>query len=638
MSIHRFAFASLRARLSAIAIFAVLPLYIFILLNLQNSHTFSCTMLTLLATGAIAFIWVGSELMLLRWVRLLTHSINLAAGNLKFRIHHLRLAPTEIKQLALNFNSLAASLERQLTEAQHKTVELSRANERFQLAAAAVKAVIYEWDIENKTIERSQGLVEVLGYQPEEAEPSPGWWLERIHPDERERIRTTVYTTCTQSSDRSFEVEYRILNKSDQYVYVWDRGLILRNADGLAVRVVGSILDINDRKRVESDLRESEQRFYQIAENIREVLWLATPGLKQMIYVNPMYEKIWGLPVESLYADPTSSIKAIHPQDRDRVIAESEKNFQPDFNLEYRIVRPDKSIRWVRSRVFPICDRSGDVYRIAGLMEDITQRKSSEAKITQLYETLEQRVQERTAQLEAANRELDAFSYSVSHDLRAPLRHVRGFVDALALQLEQSGAIANPKLSHYIEVIQHSTNKMGLLIDGLLTLSRVGRQPLVRHDVNLRQLVDSAIALVVEPPQTDDSDSTNIKFTIGDLPTVSGDPTLLQQLFTNLIDNAVKFSCDRQPVHIQVGIIPDNIIFVKDNGVGFQMDYAEQLFGAFQRLHSQKEFKGTGIGLAIVQRIIHRHGGIIWAESILHQGATFYFQLGQSSDLGNDEC
>lgn len=628
MSIQELAFASLSARLMAIVTFALLPLYVFILLdNLQNTHTHNYSLLALFATVAIAIIWGGSEFMLLRWLRLLINlSKNLAAGNFNVQIDDLRTAPTEIRQLAEDFNSLAASLEQQLTEQRQMSAELSRANERFQLAVAAVKATIYEWDIDNRTIENRQGLVEVLGYQPEETEPSPDWWLKSVHPDDRERIRTTVYAACN-NSDRDFELEYRILHKSGHYIYVWDRGLILRNADGSAVRVAGSILDISERKRVEEDLRESEQRFYQIAENIREVIWIATPGLKQMIYVNQVYEKIWGLSVESLYAQPTSSIEAIHPQDRDRVIAECEKIFQSDYNLEYRIVRPDRSIRWVRSRVFPICDRSGEVYRIAGLIEDITERKSSEAEIRQLNETLEQRVRDRTAQLEVANQELDAFSYSVSHDLRAPLRHVGGFVDALALQLEQSGAIANPKLRHYIEIIQHSTNKMGQLIDGLLTLSRLGRQPLVSHPVNLRQLVDAAIALVKDRTQINEHSS--IEFTVGDLPTVSGDPTLLQQVFSNLIDNAVKFSCDRQPAIIEIGSLPDSTIFVKDNGVGFQMEYAEQLFRAFGRLHSQKEFKGTGIGLAIVQRIIHRHNGTIWAESVLHQGAAFYFKLGQ---------
>lgn len=625
------ALTSLHARMTVLVIFAVLPLYAFILLNnLYSSHTYTCTLLMLLASYAITIIWFGTEFMFLRWVRLLTHvSKQLAGGDLHVRINDLGSAPTEIRQLAQTFNQMAASLEQQLAQARSIEAQLSKANERFQLAAAAVNALIYEWDIENRTIERTQGLIDILGYQPEEAPPSSDWWLERIHPDDKERIRAKVYTACTNGSDRNFELEYRILNKENQYVYVWDQGLILRNADGCAVRVVGSVLDINQRKRLEENLRESEQRFYQVAENIREVLWIATPGLKQIIYINPVYEKIWGLSVERLYTQPTSWIEMIHPEDRAGVIAHSQEIIPSDCELEYRIVRPDQSICWVRSRAFPILNQAGEVYRLAGLIEDITQRKYGEAEIRQLNETLEERVQERTAQLEAANRELDAFSYSVSHDMRAPLRHVRGFVDALALQLAQSGA-TNPKITHYIEVIQHSSEKMEQLIDGLLTLSRLGRQPLVNRPVNLRQLVDRAIALVKSQKQTENHQHPCVEFIVGDLPTLGGDPTLLQQVFSNLIDNAVKFSCIQQSAKIEIAILPDHTIFVKDNGVGFQMEYAEQLFAAFGRLHSQKEFKGTGIGLAIVQRIIHRHGGTIWAESQPHQGATFYFKLGKS--------
>lgn len=622
-------FASLYARMTVLIVFAVLPLHIFILFNnLHNNLTYTYTVAVLLTIGAIAQIWVGSEFLLLRWVRLLTQlSKQLAAGDLHLRIDDLGSAPIEIRQLAENFNLMAASLEQQITEAQKIKAELSRANERFGLAAAAVNATIYEWDIENRTIHRTQGLFELLGYQPEEAESSPSWWLERIHPDERERIRTIIYNVCTKSSDRKFEVEYRILNKQNQYVYVWDKGLILRNAEGYPVRVVGSVLDINQRKQVEENLRESEQRFCQIAENMREVLWIATPGLKQIIYINPVYEKFWGLSVEKLYAQPTSWVETIHPEDRDLVIAHSQEIIPSDCELEYRIVQTDSSIRWVRSRAFPIFNQAGEVYRVAGLIEDITQRKNWEAERKHLNESLEQRVQERTAQLEAANRELDAFSYSVSHDLRAPLRHVRGFVDALALQLKQAEAIENPKIRHYIQVIQHSSQKMEQLIDGLLNLSRVGRQPLIIRPVIIRQLVDEAIALVKNQKETENHQHPCVEFIVGDLPTLNCDPTLLQQVLSNLIDNAVKFSCNQSLAKVEIGTLPDDTIFVKDNGVGFQIEYAEQLFAAFGRLHSQKQFKGTGIGLAIVQRIIHRHGGKIWAESIPHQGATFYFKI-----------
>ena len=249
---------------------------------------------------------------------------------------------------------------------------------------------------------------------------------------------------------------------------------------------------------------------------------------------------------------------------------------------------------------------------IQGIFRDITDRKRAEAQIRQY-----------TLELENSNRELESFAYSVSHDLRTPLRHIHGFVNALRQQLEQDGAIANPKVTHYLKTIDGSSRKMGQLIDGLLTLSRIGRKPMDYKSVNVEALVREAISLV----SGDHPPSTLAEFIIGDLPTVRGDAVLLQQVFSNLIGNAVKFSRPKSSPQITIGSLSDGSIFVRDNGVGFDMSHADQLFGAFQRLHSQREFEGTGIGLAIVQRIVHRHGGRIWAEAEPGRGSAFYFTL-----------
>jgi light-regulated signal transduction histidine kinase (bacteriophytochrome) len=247
------------------------------------------------------------------------------------------------------------------------------------------------------------------------------------------------------------------------------------------------------------------------------------------------------------------------------------------------------------------------------IVRDISDRKLAEAKIL-----------ETAHQLANTNRELETFSYSVSHDLRAPLRHMNGFVNALQLQLQKHHQVLNdPKVAHYLQVIENSSQKMGNLIDGLLTLSRYGRRPLESKQVSIRELVDEAIEII----QSDPHHNPLVKFTIADLPIKYGDRTLLQQVFYNLISNAVKFSRNQSDPHIEIDSLPDATIRIKDNGVGFQMEYADKLFGAFQRLHSQSEFEGTGIGLAIVQRIVQRHSGSVWAEGSPNQGATFFVKI-----------
>ncbi len=271
----------------------------------------------------------------------------------------------------------------------------------------------------------------------------------------------------------------------------------------------------------------------------------------------------------------------------------------------------------------PMKDAQGNLCGGVAILRDITQQKANEREIRELNEELEHRVVERTAQLETANKELEAFSYSVSHDLRAPLRHISGFSKML---VEEFGPSLDPTAQKYVERIQAGTQKMGLLVDELLNLARVGRHALNRQATKLNSLVAEVVAML-QP----ESEGRRVAWVIADLPALECDPVLVRQVFQNLLANALKFTRSRAHALIEVSHKEEDgqaVFMVRDNGIGFNMKYVDKLFGVFQRLHRAEDFEGTGIGLATVQRIVQKHGGRVWAEGELDKGAAFYFTLG----------
>ncbi|EKD42701.1 MAG: hypothetical protein ACD_73C00054G0003 [uncultured bacterium] len=256
------------------------------------------------------------------------------------------------------------------------------------------------------------------------------------------------------------------------------------------------------------------------------------------------------------------------------------------------------------------------------LQKQILERTKAEQQVLSMNVTLEERVAERTAQLEVSNKELEAFSYSVAHDLRAPLRSIDGFakilLDDYAPQLEK-------KAQHYLDLVRNNAQQMGQLIKDLLDLARIGRQPIVKKIINPAIIVHQCLQDLQEEQKR-----SNLKIEIGELPPCEADANLLRQVYVNLLSNALKFTQKKAEAHIEVGCLENsglNIYFVRDNGTGFDMQYADKLFGVFQRLHRAEDYQGTGVGLAIVEHIVKRHGGKVWAESEVGKGATFYFTL-----------
>ena len=294
--------------------------------------------------------------------------------------------------------------------------------------------------------------------------------------------------------------------------------------------------------------------------------------------------------------------------DKEQEIIRSGKSL---VDIEEQVVWPDGRETWVSTTKAPLVDQAGQIIGTFGISRDITERKHSEEALKKAK-----------LELEAANKELEAFSYSVSHDLRAPLRSVDGFSQAL---LEDYGDLLPPEGRNFLERVRSSAQRMAALIDDLLNLSRVTRVPIKLVPVDLTRLAENIAA---ELRRTHPVHS--VKFNIAPNLKVRGDPHLLQVVLENFLNNAWKFTSKVEKPEIEFRSRRENnetVYFVRDNGAGFDMAYASKLFGAFQRLHTMTEFPGTGIGLATVQRIIHRHGGRVWAESVVEKGATFFFTV-----------
>lgn len=288
--------------------------------------------------------------------------------------------------------------------------------------------------------------------------------------------------------------------------------------------------------------------------------------------------------------------------------------------------RKDGSTYYAQWTITAIRDQSGKPAGFLKLARDITERQQHANAVAQMNAELEQRVRERTAQLEDANQELEAFSYSVSHDLRAPLRHIDGFVEILE---ENAATKLDPESRHHLHTIAQAARQMGKLIDALLTFSRLARAPLNKRKLNLELLLRDILADLKGEIR-----NRKIKWVLHKLPVVEADPILTKQALLNLVSNAVKYTRKRPRALVEIGTASnrqEHVVFVRDNGVGFDMLHSDKLFAAFQRLHRASEFEGTGVGLANVRRIIHRHGGRTWAEGMVDKGATFYFSLPKNS-------
>ncbi len=378
--------------------------------------------------------------------------------------------------------------------------------------------------------------------------------------------------------------------------------------------------DITERKRTERAVMASELRFRRLFETSNDGILILAAATGEVLDVNPFLTGILGFGRQEFLGKAIWELAFF----RDVVASEAsfaelrdQEHFQCQNMLLDTFAGQQIDVDFI-SNAYLVDDTEVIQFNV----RDVTARREAEHVIHQLNLDLEQRVIERTAQLEAANKELEAFSYSVSHDLRAPLRTMDGFSQAV---LEDFGPQLPEECQRYLETIRKGAQRMGQLIDDLLTFARLSRAPLNRRAVNLTKLVEE-----IWNDLAPERGARRVEMHASPLPECSGDPALLAQVWVNLLSNALKYSRTRDPAVIEIGSTRESgetVYFVRDNGTGFDMRYAHKLFGVFQRLHRAEEYEGTGVGLAIVQRVIHRHGGRIWTESELDRGATFYFTL-----------
>jgi PAS domain S-box-containing protein len=418
-----------------------------------------------------------------------------------------------------------------------------------------------------------------------------------------------------------------IKNKAKDGSFYWVDTTIMPflNEQGKPRQYVAIRADITERKAVEERLRTSIKEIVDLKSALDEHAIVAiTDPQGKITYVNDKFCAISKYSREELLGQDHRIINSGHHskefiRDLWATIARGKV-----WHGEIKNKAKDGSFYWVDTTIMPFLNEQGKPRQYVAIRADITARKAAAAEIVQLNAELEQRVAKRTSELKLANQELEAFSYSISHDLRAPLRAMGGF--ARILEKEFSGEIS-PDARKALERIRNNVTKMSQLIDGLLDFSSLNWMPVVKKEID-----PAAIARGVFDELRPETGNRHIDIEINKLPPCEADANLLKQVYVNLATNALKYSRHRDPAVIRVGWRKEKgrgAYFVQDNGAGFDMKYADKLFRVFQRLHGADQFEGTGVGLAIVQRIVQRHGGHIWAQAEVDHGATFYFTLNE---------
>jgi PAS domain S-box-containing protein len=520
-----------------------------------------------------------------------------------------------------------------ITDRQKAERALIEAEQRYRQIVETAQEGIWIVDAEHTTTFVNSRLTDMLGYTAEEMLGKPSTQFLDEHAVEQSRINSE-----RRRAGQAERYDFQFRRKDGSIMWALVSANPLFNADGQYEGTLGMLADITERKQAEEEvirlnaeletlvaerteqLRQSEEKFAKAFEVSPAAISIATQPDGIWIDVNEAHVQMTGYSRDELIGHNAAELGLVTVGARARIV---------DALLTHGTVR-DVEIQ-MRRRTGELVDVLLSVESIElngqmcslSIQYDITELKRAEREVRRLNADLEQR----QVALEAANRELEAFSYSISHDLRAPLRAIDGFSRILVKDFKDT---LPPQAARYLQLVRDSTVQMGQLVDDLLEFSRLSRQQPQKQAVNIEALVRATMMdLLLNYSDRD------IQVSIGALPACEADPVLLKQVLVNLCSNALKFTATREKTQIAIDSQQTDegcVYSVADNGVGFDMRYADKLFGVFQRLHRAEDFEGTGVGLAIVQRILHRHGGRIWVESAVDTGTTFYFTLGEGGE------
>jgi PAS domain S-box-containing protein len=623
-----------------------------ILNSLLSQIVLTCSTLIVIICLCIVLLRFTLQRLLRPVEALTTAALQISKGDLNITLNDTQRGD-ELGILGSAFISMAAQLRDLITGLEQHVAELRRTSEALNEKTEELDRyfnnaldLLCIADTDGYFRRLNPAWTSTLGYPVSELEGKR--FLNFVHRDDRDLTIQALSRLANQEEVLRFTNRYR--SKNGTYRWIEWRSF----PSGKMIYAVAR--DITEQKKAETELRESEGRYRTLFDDSPVSLWEEDfsqlkkhfdelrasgvsdfrdyfkdhpadvrncAGLIKVLDVNKATIGLVGFDSKDQLLKMLSPVLADESlpvfQEELIVLANGGQHFESE--MIHRNISGELRFATLHVSVAPGYEQSLGKVLISLL--DMTERKEAEEQIMKLNQELEHRVADRTAQLEAANKELEAFAYSVSHDLRAPLRHIDGFIELLE---KRTTSVIDEQSKHFMANIADAARQMGILIDDLLSFSRMGRTEMSKTQTDLNVLVQDVIREF--KPETE---NRIIEWKISTLPIVSGDRAMLKIVMVNLISNALKFTRTRLQAEIEIGWMPgiekEIVVFIRDNGVGFDMKYADKLFGVFQRLHHADEFEGTGIGLANVRRIINRHGGKTWAEGEVDHGAAFYFSL-----------